>query len=293
MLGDPDSLSAQILFDIRIPRILFSLMTGACLALIGAVFQGLLRNDLATPYTLGVSSGGALGAVIAIKLGLVLQIAGFSLITLFSISGSLLSILIIYIIAGRRGGFSGYGLILGGVAVSLSFSAITMFIHYLADFTQTYRMVHWLMGSLAIRGWIYPVVLSVITLAVFIYFQYHVKAFNILLAGKEFAVSKGVAVDKLRSASFILGSLVIGYIVSIAGPIGFVGLVIPHIIRLLLGPDHKSLFPYCILMGGAFLVWCDTLARLIIYPAELPVGILTSLIGGPFFIFLLIKGKKL
>ena len=290
-LSDPSSLSYQILIGLRLPRIVFAFITGAGLALIGTVFQALLRNDLATPYTLGVSSGGSLGAVIAIKSGLIVQFFGFSTITLFSIVGSMLTIFIIYWIAERSSGMNSNTLILAGVTIGLFFSSLILFIHYLADFTETYHMVRWLMGSLSISGWIYPLTLLVIFLPVYLYFYWKIPAFNILLASEEMALSKGVRVERLQRTSFWLASLLVGGIVAVAGPIGFVGLIIPHILRLLLGPDHQRLFPGVVLTGGAFLVWCDTLARTVILPAELPVGIITSLFGGPFFIFLLVKKR--
>jgi iron complex transport system permease protein len=285
------SMSFEILFGVRLPRIIFTFLVGGGLALIGAIYQALLRNDLATPYTLGVSSGGAFGAVLAIKTGLVFQIFGLSTITIFSVLGSLLSILIIYIVARNRSGISTFTLILAGVTISLFFSAVILFIHYLADFTETYRMVRWLMGSLDVSGWNLPVILSLFLIIVYIYFHFNIPAFNLILAGRDVAQSKGVNVRSLQKSSFFLASILVGVIVSMAGPIGFIGLIIPHSIRLVYGADHKKLLPFCVLIGGAFLVWCDTIARTIISPAELPVGILTSMFGGPFFIYLLIRQK--
>ena len=287
-----NELSRYILFQVRLPRIFFAFATGAGLALTGAVFQALLKNDLATPYTLGVSSGGALGAVLAVKTGLEIQLFGFSSITLFSMAGSLLTLVLIYFIAWRRRSFSGFTLILAGVTISLTFSALILFVHYLADFTETYRMVRWLMGGLDAVGWQYPLSLFVLLGGAFIYFYIHADAFNLLLTGDELARSKGVNVKRLQKISFLLASVLIGGIVSMAGPIGFVGLIVPHVLRLLLGSDHRRLFPASLLLGGAFLVWCDTFARMIIYPTELPVGIITSLFGGPFFIFLLIRKQS-
>lgn len=287
-----NELSRYILFQVRLPRIFFAFAVGAGLALTGAVFQALLKNDLATPYTLGVSSGGALGAVLAVKSGLEIQLLGFSTITLFSMAGSLLTLALIYFIASRRRSFSGFTLILAGVTISLTFSALILFVHYLADFTETYRMVRWLMGGLDAVGWQYPLILFVLLGGAFIYFFYHVGAFNLLLTGDDLAKSKGVDVKQLQKISFLLASILIGGIVSMAGPIGFVGLIVPHVLRLLLGSDHRKLFPAALLLGGAFLIWCDTFARVIIYPTELPVGIITSLFGGPFFIFLLIRKQS-
>jgi len=285
------SQDAQIVFSLRLPRILFAFFVGGGVALVGSAFQALLRNDLATPYTLGVSSGGALGAVLALKLGLDIQALGFSSVTLLSIVGSLLSLSIIYWVAQNPAGFSEYSLILAGVTISLTFSAFILFIHYLADFTETFRMIRWLMGGLSVTGWRYPLTLLILYLPILLFFVYHAQAYNILTMGSELAQSKGVDVLYLQKYSLILGSLLVGAMVSMAGPIGFVGLIIPHILRLIYGPDHRRLFWLSVVVGGAFLIWCDTLARSVIYPAEVPVGIITSLLGGPFFIYLLTKRK--
>jgi len=205
--------------------------------------------------------------------------------------GSLVTLFLIYFIAYRRRGFSSFSLILAGVTISMFFSAFILFVHYLADFTETYRMVRWLMGALDVTGWQYPLFLAGLLLITFAYFFYRVDAFNILLAGDDLAKSKGVDVKQMQIVSFILASILIGGIVSLAGPIGFIGLIVPHVLRIQLGPDHRKLFPASILLGGAFLIWCDTFARSIIYPAELPVGIITALFGGPFFIYLLLKSR--
>lgn len=290
-LRDSRSVSAQILFGLRLPRIFFAFLVGAGLALCGAVFQALLRNDLATPYTLGISSGSALGAVLAIKMGIDLHFYFFSTVSLFSIVGSLLTLFIIYRLVSGSRGFSTFTLILAGVTISLTFSALILFIHYLADFTETYRMVRWLMGSLDVSGWSYPSLLGLFLLLTAAFFLSKVASFNLLIAGDDFALSKGLNIARLRKQSFVIASLFVGVSVSIAGPIAFVGLIIPHVLRLLLGPDHRWIFPGALLLGGAFLIFCDTIARTIIYPAELPVGVITSLVGGPFFLFLLIQKK--
>ncbi len=287
----PESLDAEIFFNIRLPRVLFAFFVGGALSLIGAVFQALLRNDLATPYTLGVSSGGAFGAVLALKLGLTFSFFVFTAVGLFSIAGSLLAIGIIYAISKKHDGISMYTLILSGVAISFFFSAFNLFLHYMADFTETFRMVRWLMGSLDVNGWDYTLSLLVVLLIIFFYFFKNYKAFNILLAGDEVALSKGVEVYRLQKMSFLIGSITIGFIVAIAGPIGFVGLVVPHITRLLFGADHKYVFSGALIGGGVFLTLCDTVARTIISPAELPVGVITALFGGPFFIYLLVRKK--
>lgn len=286
-----DPVKLDIFWMIRLPRVVFAFLAGAGLALSGAVFQTLLRNDLATPFTLGVASGGSFGAVLAIKSGLLIQFFGFSSVSLFSVLGSLLSIMLIYFIAKRGDVFSPFSLILSGVTIGMFFAAFNLFIHYMADFTETYKMIRWIMGSLEIVGWQKTGLIAVTLILASSYFILQAGAFNIYLTGRAMALSKGVAVDRLQKSSFIIASVLVGVIVSLTGPIGFVGLIIPHMARLLIGPGHQKLFPFVILLGGAFLVWCDTLARIVIAPTELPVGIITALLGGPFFIYILIRSS--
>lgn len=283
----------QILMALRLPRVLFAFLVGFSLAMIGVAFQALLQNELATPYTLGVSSGGALGAVIAIKSGLALTFFGFTMTPIFSICGSLLTIYVIYHIARSGAGLSPLILILTGVTVSLLFSSLILFVHYLADFTETYRMIRWLMGGLQIVGWYYVLVLLPFVILSAIYFYRQASALNILSSGDELALSKGVDVLHLQRSIFFIGSALTGLVVAFAGPIGFLGLIIPHLVRLVIGADHRKLLIAAPIFGGTFLIWCDTIARTIISPAELPVGIITAMLGGPFFIWLLIKKKRL
>lgn len=290
-LLDGHSLDAEIFFNIRLPRVLFAFLIGATLALVGTVFQALLRNDLATPYTLGVSSGGAFGAVLAIKLNLAFSFYIFSSVSLFSIAGSLLSIAVIYFIARNRSALSMYTLILAGVAISFFFSAFNLFIHYWSDFTETFMMIRWLMGSLDVYGWNHTIMIALVLVITALYFIRNSSALNIILAGDEVALSKGVEVLRLQKISFFLGSVAVGVVVAMAGPIGFVGLVVPHTVRLLFGADHKTLLPGTMITGGVFLALCDMVARTIFAPAELPVGVITALFGGPFFLYLLIRKK--
>ena len=285
-------LHSEIFLNIRLPRVVFAFVVGFSLSMIGVIFQALLRNDLATPYTLGVSSGGALGAVISIKSGLSLAFLGFATTTLFSVTGSVMTIILIYWIAKSKIGISPVTLVLTGVTVSLFFSSMILFIHYLADFTETYRMIRWLMGGLQITGWNYSIILFPFAILVFSFFYINSTAFNIMSAGRDLALSKGVDVETLQKYSFIGGSVLIGLVVAFAGPIGFIGLIIPHLMRLIFGPDHRVLLVTAAIFGGIFLVWCDTIARVIISPAELPVGVITSLIGGPFFVWLLIRKRN-
>ncbi len=282
----------QIFFDLRLPRVVFAFLVGFSLAMIGVAFQALVQNELATPYTLGVASGGALGAVIAIKSGLVFTVFGFTNTTFFSVGGSVLTILIIYLIAKSRAGLSPLTLILTGVTISLLFSSLILFVHYLADFTETYRMIRWLMGGLQVTGWYYSLVLFPFVFLTFFYLFRKAVALNIISSGDEMALSKGVDVLRLQRGVFLISSVLVGIIVAFAGPIGFIGLIIPHLIRLIVGADHRKLLITAPIFGGIFLIWCDTFARTIISPAELPVGILTAILGGPFFIWLLVRQKR-
>lgn len=287
--GDPTA--ASIFWQLRLPRILLALLGGAALATSGLGFQTLFRNPLAEPYTLGVSSGAALGAVIALRFegG---QFLGLSLVGLASFAGALGATALIVGLAMRRQGIQTSTLLLAGVAVSLSCSAIILFLQYLADSTQTFRMVRWMMGGLSVVGytevlWLLPFVLGG-SAALFV-LRWEL---NLLLTGEELAASRGVDLARLRRYVLLATSLMIGALVAVAGPIGFVGLIVPHMLRRFVGHDHLYLVPACILGGGAFLTLCDAIGRTILSPAELPVGILTALLGGPFFLWLLVWRRR-
>ncbi len=291
-LNNSDSLDRLILLQIRLPRVVFAWSVGAGLALVGAVYQVVLRNALASPYTLGVSSGGALGAVLALKLGLVLSVGFISSVALFSIAGSLTAIGLIFFFSRYWKQASMYSIILLGVAFSFFFSAVNMLIHYLADFTETFKMMRWVMGALDVAGWAYPLTALGLTLLGAAYFLFHYRHFNVLLTGEELAKSKGVDVERLQKHSLILGAVLAGFYVALAGPIGFVGLVIPHMIRMMFGANHKYVFLGALMLGGVFLDLSDTIARMLIAPAEIPVGIITAFLGGPFFVFLLLRQSR-
>jgi cobalamin transport system permease protein len=283
--GEPTA--ASIFWQIRLPRVLLALLGGAALASSGLGFQTLFRNALAEPYTLGISSGAALGAVLALRYegG---QLLGFSLVALASFAGALAATALIVGLALRRQGIETPTLLLAGVAVSLSCSALILFLQYLADSTQTFRMVRWMMGGLSVVGytevlWLLPWVLGGSALLVALRWE-----LNLLLTGEELAASRGVDLARLRLQVLLAASLMIGSLVAVAGPIGFVGLIVPHMLRRFVGHDHLFLVPACVLGGGAFLTLCDAAARTLMAPAELPVGILTALLGGPFFLWLLV-----
>ena len=287
--GDPTV--TAIFWQIRLPRILLALLGGAALAVSGLGFQTLFRNALAEPYTLGISSGAALGAVLALRLqgG---SFLGLSIVALASFSGALGATALIVGLALHRQGIQTSTLLLAGVAVSLSCSAIILFLQYLSDSTQTFRMVRWMMGGLSVVGytevlWLLPWVLGGSAALFALRWE-----LNLLLTGEELAASRGVDLARLRRLVLLATSLMIGALVAVAGPIGFVGLIVPHMLRRLVGHDHLFLVPACMLGGGAFLTLCDAVGRTVMAPAELPVGILTALLGGPFFLWLLVWRRR-
>jgi len=279
----------QIMFDIRIPRVIFAFVAGAGLALCGMVFQAMFNNPLATPFTLGVASGASLGAAIYVSLGLSFSLLGIDGTSFSAFLGALMAISIVYGISHFRQGFSTETLLLTGVAISFFFSSLILFTQYLSNVTDSFRILRWLMGELSIVGYqdlmqLLPFV--TLCVAVIIWLS---RELNLLMAGDDIALSRGVAVKQTRYLLFFITSLCVGAIVALCGPIGFIGMMVPHICRLIIGSDHRWLTPATLMFGGGFLVFCDTIARLIIAPAEIPVGVITTLLGGPFFLWLLIR----
>jgi iron complex transport system permease protein len=288
--GDPTA--AAIFWQLRLPRVLLSLLAGGGLALSGLGYQTLFRNSLAEPYTLGVASGAALGAVLALRFESAAQPMGLSTVALASFAGALGATALVVGLALRRQGVATQTLLLAGVAVSLSCSAIILFLQFLADSTQTFRMVRWMMGGLSVVGyrevlWLVPWVLG--GSAALLALRWDL---NLLLTGEELAASRGVDLARLRLQVLLTTSLMIGALVAVAGPIGFVGLIVPHIVRRWVGHDHLHLAFACLLGGGAFLTVCDAAARIVMAPGELPVGVLTALLGGPFFLSLLVLRNR-
>jgi iron complex transport system permease protein len=286
----PENVDAQILFIARLPRVLAAALVGATLASAGVVFQALLRNPLATPFTLGVSAGAALGAMLAITFSLSLAVGAISAVPLAAFAGACGSVAIVYGLArARRGGLSTNVLLLAGVTLNSFFSAIILFVQYLADASQTFRTVRWLMGDLDVAGY-WPIAAAVpFTVAAFLAFAYLPRSLNLLAVGEDAASSRGVDVLRAQRLAFFSASMATGAAVSVGGPIGFIGIVVPHLVRLLVGADHRVVLPASALFGAAFLVVCDLGARTVMAPMELPVGIVTAMIGGPFFLWLLVR----
>jgi iron complex transport system permease protein len=285
-----DNADAQIFFVARLPRTLAAASVGALFASSGVVLQGLLRNPLATPFTLGVSTGAALGAVLAISLNWTIGVFGLSAVPAAAFAGSLVAVAIVYALAqARHRGLSTTVLLLAGVTMNAFFSAMILFVQYFASFADTYRTLRWLMGDLDVSSY-QPLVAALPTAIVsFAVFAWLARPLNLLALGPDSAESRGLDVTRAQRAAFLSASLATGAAVSIGGPIGFIGIIIPHLVRLLVGPDHRLVLPASALFGGAFLVGCDVVARTILAPVELPVGIITALIGGPFFLWLLIR----
>ncbi len=285
-----DNIDAQIFFLARLPRALAAGLVGGTLATAGVVFQALLRNPLATPYTLGVSAGASFGAMLAITFGGLLPVTG---IAGASLAGAGLAVLVVYLLASaRHSGLSTTVLLLAGVTMNAFFSALILFVQYLSDFTETFRALRWLMGDLDVAGYAPLVAALPLILVALAAFAWLARPLNLLTLGADAAATRGVDVTRAQRVAFFAGSLATGAAVSVGGPIGFVGIIVPHLVRLLVGADHRLVLPGSFAIGAAFLVACDILARTIMPPLELPVGIITALIGGPFFLYMLISRTR-
>ncbi len=284
---EPD---AQILFHIRIPRILLAMLVGAALACSGAVFQTLLRNPLADPYILGISSGAGLGTMLAVLIGCTWTFWGLSAISLFAFVGAIGTTGLVWWIGRFTGRTSGTGLLLAGVVVNAFFSAVIMFLTSIARSGQIQSTLFWLMGYLTSYADIRVLVVSAGLVMAGIAILLGISPrLNILALGAPEARSLGVRPERIFLLSFVAAAMMTAVAVSLSGLVGFVGLIVPHTVRLLFGPDHRRLIPFCAIGGAVFVVIADTFARVILSEAQLPVGVITALAGGPFFLFLLIR----
>jgi iron complex transport system permease protein len=282
---------AQIFFNVRLPRNFLAALAGAAMACAGIVFQAVLRNPLACPFTLGVAGGSSFGAVIAILLGLTTAIHGFSFVTFFAFLGALLSLMLVYSLASMLRSFSATTLLLAGIAINYFFNALVLLAYYVADFTQSYAMIHWMIGSLDVVDLAVVEELAVLMGVGFFLLLGLALELNLLSAGEELARAKGVPANRVIALSIVTASLMTSAVVALTGPIAFVGLVIPHIYRLWIGNDHRFLLPCSALGGAAFLMLCDTVARSFFGPSEVPVGVLTALMGVPVLLWLLFRRK--
>lgn len=284
------SAAYSIIFDIRLPRIILGLAVGGALALAGVILQGLFRNPLVEPYTLGISGGAALGVSLNIVFKLY-RTPGVLTLPLSGFLGALLIIFLLYLINARKGSLKLYGLLLNGVMISFISSSLVMLIMSLSRAEDMHGIIFWIMGSLDEPNW--PIIkvtaIAVIVLLTVSYlFCLDLNALNL---GEEEARHLGVPVERSKKILFVTASLLAGFSVAAAGMIGFVGLVVPHFVRIFVSRDHRILLPASFLAGGIFLILCDTIARTVIAPMELPVGVITGILGGGLFIYALAKRK--
>ncbi len=281
-----DSTISEVILSLRLPRILTAIIVGASLSIVGTVFQALFKNPLSEPYILGVSSGGALGAVIAISIGL--QFAGISF---FALTGSFLAFVLVYTFGRKYGDIDPNSLLLSGVMINAFFSALILLIVSTMD--QSFRTaLFWLMGNLSLTNYstiFYILTIFIISTFIFLYYS---NGYNLISIDEENAIQFGINIRLLKNLTLVSGSVLIGTIVSNVGIIGFVGLIVPHICRLIFGYDNRIVMPTSIFIGAIFMLLSDLLSRIILSPVELPIGSITAIIGSPIFIFLLKHKQK-
>ena len=290
---DNDALktTSVILLQVRLPRVFLGFLVGVCLASVGVALQALLRNPLADPYVLGVSSGAALGVAVAVLFGIGTTVLAFSLLPVCGFLGGLVALLVVYRMAATYDRLPIHSVLLAGVILNAIFSALIMFITSIMEPNRSFGMMAWLMGSLTAPAYPALAALSVYLLAgLFLLFK-QVRVLNILALGEEPARSLGIDTERAKRVIFLVSALLTGAVVSVSGMIGFIGMIIPHAVRLVIGADHRLLLPASALVGGIFLMVADTMARTFFVPSEVPVGIITALAGGPFFVYLLVWRK--
>lgn len=285
-MGGGDETSRTIILTLRLPRVIGAAVVGMGLSIVGAFFQGLLRNSMADPYVLGISSGAALGATIAIVLGF-----GFFGLNVMAFITSLITVFFVYTISKAGTRVSMTTMLLAGIAVSAFISAVVSLM-MLLNRSELSRIIFWTMGGFNLTSW-QDVLFSVpvIVIGSFVMYMFS-RDVNAILTGEEVAEHLGVNTELVKKVVLVIGSLVTATAVSVGGIIGFVGLIVPHISRLIIGPDNRVLVPFSGIVGAMFLVFADVMARVILKPVEVPVGIITAAFGGPFFLYLLIKNKR-
>ena len=282
-----------IVFQLRVPRVLMALMAGGSLAITGACFQAILRNPLAEPFTLGVTGGAAVGAVFALSFpALVVDLWAFTSVQVFALMGAAVVMALVYVIARRPHGISMNTLLLAGVTLGILCGGLVLLLRYLMNPHKLITADRWLMGGLETYGYDdFAKVLPFMALGLFLMLR-ETMALNQLSLGDQLAAGQGVDIGRTQRRVFLGGSLLTAAVVSLTGPIGFVGLIIPHAVRRVSGFDHRIVLPASFLLGGAFLAACDTVARTALSPREMPVGVITALIGGPIFIRILLGRRK-
>jgi iron complex transport system permease protein len=288
-LFDPNAMEYLLFWDLRVPRVLVAFFSGAILALGGLVFQAVFRNSLTTPFTLGVSSG----ATLATAIGIVFLPSSLMVFSyLFSFAGAFSTILLLFLFARTLSATQTNSLLLIGIALSFFYSAALMVVYYLSDLEQSYSIIRFTMGSLNIVGFknLYPVIAAAfLLLAIVVNYK---KELKLILTSHENAFLKGIEIKKINLILLLVVSLSVGVCVSVVGPIGFIGLVIPHIIRLVYKQSSEKLIVPVFYYGGVFLVLCDLIGRNLGAVSEVPIGVVTSFIGGPFFIYIILRRKR-
>jgi iron complex transport system permease protein len=282
----------EIFVRVRIPRIILAALVGAALASAGVIFQALLRNPLADPYILGISSGAGLGVMLAIISGINWTLWGRSPVAGFAFLGAIGTVWLVWGIGRITGRYHVTGLLLAGVVVNAFLSAVILFLTSIAKSQQLYATIFWLMGNMTEEDFLVLWVGGGCIVAGIVGLFFLSPQLNIISIGYHDARSAGVPVERIEFAAFAISAFITAVAVSLSGLIGFVGLIIPHAVRLVFGPDHRQLLPLSSLAGAMFLVVADTVARLVVAPAQLPVGVITAIIGGPFFLILLIKYSR-
>lgn len=280
-----------ILFQVRLPRVMLGFLVGSCLASVGVALQALLRNPLADPYVLGVSSGAALGVAVAVLFGIGTTVLALSLLPVCGFVGGLVALAVIYRMAATHERLPIHSVLLAGVILNAIFSALIMFITSIMEPNRSFGMMAWLMGSLTAPAYPVLVALSGYLLIGLVLLFKQVRVLNILALGEEPARSLGIDTERVKRFIFLVSALMTGAVVSFSGMIGFIGMIVPHAVRLVLGADHRLLLPASALVGGMFLMVADTMARTLFVPSEVPVGVITALAGGPFFVYLLVWRK--
>lgn len=286
----PES-AEQIVMKVRFPRVVLAVLVGACLSLAGAGFQGVLRNSLADPYTMGVASGSAVGAAFLILFGLQISFLGSWSTPVVAFLTGLVSLWLVLRLANTQGKLQTETLLLSGVVVQAFLGSWVSFMVSLSDQTVN-EIVFWLMGSLSFRGWAYTYVLVPYLIAGAAVLIAYSRALNLFALGERQAAHLGVHVDRTKLTVLIVSTLLTAAAVSISGIIGFVGLVVPHLVRMMVGPDYRILLPMSAIFGGVYVLWADTLARMLLVPTEIPLGVVTAFLGAPFFAYLLKQQKR-
>ncbi len=282
------SVAHSIVFQLRLPRILLGFAVGGGLSLAGVILQGLFRNPLVEPYTLGISGGAALGVSLGMLLGLP-RTLGLVALPLMGFLGAVLVIVLVYVLSTRKGVMRIQGLLLTGVMVSFISSSLIMLIMAVSRLEDLHSIVFWIMGFLGETDWWMVALMGATALGGLVLSYFFALDLNALALGEEEARHLGVGVERSKKILFLLASVVTGLCVASAGIIGFVGLVVPHFVRMMVGQDHRILLASSFLCGAAFLVLCDTVARVVVAPVELPVGVITGIVGGVLFIYALTK----